>query len=102
MASLSPTGLVSGFFSPGRQVLIAAPGDFNTQSRINGKFTDFSGTSASQPLVFGAISNVLSLLPGVNATEITQLIERTAIPTVNSAESPRLNGAGHLAFPIDN
>ena len=96
VASLSPTGLVSYFSSPHAQAAIAAPSDnFLTAGRRN-NFDLFSGTSGAQPLVCGAIANVIAFLPGITDAEIKKLMADTALPTVNSLEKPLMNGVGML------
>jgi hypothetical protein len=53
-------------------------------------------TSGATPLVAGAISNVISFLPDLDLSEAKLLLKGTAIPTLNSVQSPSKNGVGTL------
>ena len=94
VSSLSPIGLVSGFSSPDSNNTIGAPSDVFVQARVGEKLVTFSGTSGAQPLVCGAVANVISLLPGITNAEVKELLVKTAIPTVNAYEEPLLSGFG--------
>ncbi|MCM2278267.1 MAG: S8 family serine peptidase [Oligoflexia bacterium] len=94
VGSISPLGLTSRFSSEGPQIAILAPSDEFEASSYAGADTMFSGTSGAQPLVCGALANVLSILPGMKFQEAKILLEKTAIPTDNARQVPRKNGAG--------
>lgn len=94
VGSLSPSGFTSDFSSEGASVTILAPADDFIPSRYKGKYERFSGTSAAQPVVAGAISNVTSILPDITPDEVKKLLISTAIPTANISDKPKLNGSG--------
>lgn len=96
VGSISPSGLTSWFSNEGPGVTIAAPSDSYIRSDRSGDHANFGGTSGAQPLVCGAIGNLISLLPGLTAEEARKILEETAIPTQNSREVPRRNGVGML------
>lgn len=94
VGSLSPSGFTSDFSSESPSVTILAPADDFIPSRFKGKYERFSGTSAAQPVVAGAISNVTSILPDITPDEVKKLLISTAIPTANINDKPKLNGSG--------
>lgn len=101
VGSLSPSGFVSSFSSEGSEVTILAPADRYIPSSNKGKYENFGGTSAAQPLVAGAISNVTSILPDITPDEVKELLVKTAIPTINMFDKPLQNGKGTLnAFKL--
>ena len=73
-----------------------APVENQLQTKTNGRFQTFDGTSAAQPQVCGAVANVMALLPGLTEAEASKLIKETALPSLNSQEKPQRNGAGTL------
>jgi hypothetical protein len=57
------------FSNSGEQLQIAAPGYFVQTAWVGGERIDFTGTSASAPVVAGAIAALLSVNPGMTAQE---------------------------------
>ncbi len=98
VGSFSPTGRVSAFSSSGEEVHILAPSDhFLTSADDQGKYREFAGTSGAAPLVTGSLAG-FEWLSGYHPTakESKRLLEKTALPTLESFEKPRRNGVGLL------
>ena len=97
VGSFSPYGFVSGFSQEGEELHILAPSDSFLASDSGSYISQFSGTSGAAPLVTGALAG-FEWIAGYHPTgeEAKILLEKTAIPTLHSHESPRQNGAGLL------
>lgn len=92
VGQLSPLGGMSADSSAHRNVKIAAPG--RVYSYRNGETHIFGGTSGAQPVVTGCFLNVVSLLPDITPDEADAIIQKSAIPTLNSQEKNSNNGQG--------
>ena len=66
------------FSNGGAQLKITAPGYGVDTAWLNGQRVSFDGTSASAPLVAGAIAAVMSTTPGLSATEAWAIVQRYA------------------------
>ena len=98
VGSLSPEGFVSDSSQSGEEVHILAPSDdYITSAKEDGSYSIFSGTSGAAPLVTGSLAG-FEWLSGYHPTaEVAKLLlERTALPTLNSHENPQTNGVGLL------
>ena len=98
VGSFSPKGFVSDFSQSGEELSILAPSDYwITSADKNGEYEPFGGTSGAAPLVTGSLAG-FEWLSGYHPTakEAKILLEKTALPTLNSFERPHINGAGLL------
>ncbi len=98
VGSLSPNGVVSNHSSDGEEVHILAPADaFITTADAQGNYRRFGGTSGAAPLVTGSLAG-FEWLSGYHPTakESKILLEKTALPTLESLVKPRRNGVGLL------
>lgn len=95
----------TGFIEAGSQeeAVIAAPSGYSilTYSAHPGDseagFITFGGTSGAQPLVAGALLNTLLVLKNrPTLDQAKQLLENTALPTINALQTPIRNGRGTL------
>ena len=66
------------FSNSGEQLQLTAPGYGVQTAWLDGQRVQVSGTSASAPVVAGAIVAVMSQFPGLGAREAADLLERTA------------------------
>ena len=98
VGSLAPNGDKSVFSQEHPEVHIMAPADYDISS-VNsaGQTVRFGGTSASTPLVTGALS-AFNWMSGYHPTaeEAKILLHMTAIPHRYSNNQPRKNGFGML------
>ena len=98
VGSLAPNGDKSDFSQEHPEVHIMAPAD-NSISSVNsaGEVVRFGGTSASTPLVTGALS-AFNWMSNYHPTpeEAKILLQMTAIPHKYSNSKPRKNGFGML------
>lgn len=94
VGQLSPLGVPSIDSSEGESVTILAPG--RNYSYGDGKHKVFGGTSGAQPIVAGCLANIVSILPDLNQEEANRLLVKTAIPTLNSKDKIKKNGAGTI------
>lgn len=94
VGQLSPLGVPASDSSEGESVTILAPG--RNYSYANEEHTVFGGTSGAQPVVTGCLANIVSLLPGLSQKEATNLLVKTSIPTLNSKDKVKKNGAGTI------
>ena len=97
VGSFSPYGFVSDFSQEGEELHILAPSDYFLTVDSGNHINRFDGTSGAAPLVTGALAG-FEWIAGYHPTgeEAKILLEKTAIPTLHSHESPRQNGAGLL------
>jgi subtilisin family serine protease len=80
------------FSNSGDQLQLAAPGYGVQTAWLEGQRVYVDGTSASAPIVAGAIAAVMSQNPGLTAQQASDLLARTA----NDAGSPGADAAfGH-------
>ncbi len=90
VGSIDATGQRASFSNYGSQMVITAPGVGITTITVNGTYS-FSGTSASAPLVSGAIAGLLSTIPGISGQQaqnfITQYADFTG-PYTNISTNP--------------
>ena len=96
VGNLSQEGKKTDSSSEHEEVHIVAPSDYYlTTADNNGAYQRFSGTSGATPLVTGSLA-AFEWLSGYHPTaeEAKLLLKNTAIPTLNSNESPQKNGAG--------
>jgi len=122
VGNMNAFGLMAHSSQEGEEVVISAPSDYSTQSY--GPHTDekhssptgmthdpgkipapqagiyntsfFSGTSSAAPQVTGALTNVMSLLPGITSDELKTMLRKTAIKTAAFQPDSGKNGAGAL------
>ncbi len=66
------------FSNSGRGLQLSAPGYGIHTAWVDGERISFSGTSASAPIVAGALAAVMSQSPGLDASEAWQVIARHA------------------------
>ena len=66
------------FSNAGAQLKITAPGYGVDAAWLNGQRVSFDGTSASAPLVSGAIAAVMSASPGLSAAEAWSVLQQYA------------------------
>ena len=96
VGSLSYEGFVSDYSVSGTEIHIMAPsgGGLSTVGK-NGEPKQFGGTSGATPLVTGSLAG-FEWLSGYHPTskEAKILLEKTALPTLHSHETPQLNGVG--------
>jgi hypothetical protein len=64
------------FSNSGQQLQISAPGYGVPTAWLNGERVLMDGTSASAPIVSGAIAAVMSQYPGLSATQAWQIIQQ--------------------------
>ena len=98
VGSLSPSGNRSDFSQEDLEVHIMAPSDnYISSADEDGNYKRFGGTSGATPLVTGSLAG-FEWLSGYHPTaeEAKILLEKTAILTKYSHDSPRRNGVGML------
>ena len=66
------------FSNSGSQLKITAPGYGVQTAWLDGQRVYFDGTSASAPIVAGAIAAMMSANPGMNATQASQVLQQYA------------------------
>jgi hypothetical protein len=66
------------FSNSGAQLQITAPGYGVQTAWLNGQRVYFDGTSASAPIVAGAIAAIMSTSPGLNAVQAWQVLQQYA------------------------
>jgi hypothetical protein len=97
VGSIAPDGTHSTFSREGEGVTVVAPSDIFIRSKRGDGTTDelFGGTSGATPVVSGALSNVMSLLPGIKTKELQKMIDKTSIQTHANLDNDG-NGAGSI------
>ncbi len=98
VGSLTPNGSKSSFSQEHPEVHIMAPADKSIgTTNAFGQTVNFSGTSASAPLVTGALAS-FNWMSGYHPTpeESKILLRMTAVPHKYSNNKPRTNGFGML------
>jgi hypothetical protein len=96
VGSINPLGWISSSSSEHEAVTVLAPSDHFLASEDSRGRSTFGGTSGAAPLLVGALSNALSILPDLTTEEARTLILRTAQPTMNARDPSHRNGAGTL------
>ncbi len=99
VGSLAPNGSKSSFSQEHPEVHIMAPADKNIRTtNAFGQAVYFGGTSASAPLVTGALVASFNWMSGYHPTpeESKILLRMTAVPHKYSNNKPRTNGFGML------
>ena len=66
------------FSNAGEQLRLTAPGVGIAAAGLNGERTLFSGTSASAPVIAGAIAVLLSQTPGLTAAQAVEILQTHA------------------------
>ncbi len=69
------TGRQAGFSNSGAQLHLTAPGVAIQTASLNNERTLFSGTSASAPIVAGAIAALMSQTPGLTAAQAVEILQ---------------------------
>ncbi len=88
-------GLQVIFSNAGSQLQITAPGYAVEAAWADGERIDFTGTSASAPVVAGAIAAMMSVYPGMNAQEAWSVLQ-THVVDAGSPGRDNDYGAGVL------
>ena len=78
VGAVDATGQQVSFSNSGPQLHLTAPGYGIQTASLNGERTFFSGTSASAPVVSGAIAAVMSETPGITAPQAVQVLQTHA------------------------
>jgi formate dehydrogenase maturation protein FdhE len=90
VGSISPLGFPSGYSQDGPNVDVVAPADefvtslkstiISTPPEVRRQMPHpFGKTSAAVPMVTGALSNVLALVPGLSTNELRILLRKSAV-----------------------
>ena len=98
VGNLAPDGITGIDSAEGEEVHILAPaGEWLTSAGWEGEYQNFGGTSGAAALVTGALAG-FEWLSGHSLEPFSAkiLLEKTAIPTVHSIQTPQRNGAGLL------
>jgi hypothetical protein len=82
------TGQQVSFSNSGPQLHLAAPGFGIQTAGVNGEHILFSGTSASAPVVAGAIAAVMSETPGLTAAQAVQVLQTHADDNGTPGDDP--------------
>lgn len=75
----SRSGARSRFSSFGPEVDVVAPGEGIWVNRTDSTTATMSGTSVAAPMVAGAVTYLWSLVPGLSAAQMSELITSTAV-----------------------
>ena len=76
------------FSNSGEQLHLTAPGYGIQTAGVNGERILFSGTSASAPVVSGAIAAVMSQTPGLTAAQAVQVLQTHADDAGPAGDDP--------------
>lgn len=90
VTSVDAGSRLAEFSNIGHGVELAAPGVGLASAWIEGKEVSFSGTSASAPLVSGAIAGLLSIDPKLTPNEALELLTQHANDGYAMGKDPRL------------
>ncbi|OFZ11519.1 MAG: hypothetical protein A2Z20_12860 [Bdellovibrionales bacterium RBG_16_40_8] len=108
VGALQPNGLQTEYSQADNKIAISAPVGYDIQtiaddkSQTGKQLTSFSGTSAATPVVSGALTNVLSYLPGLSSDEARKLLEKTAILTADGSKSLNAYALVRVAAKLAN
>lgn len=89
------TGRQAGFSNSGPQLRLTAPGVGIQTAGLNNERSLFSGTSASAPVVSGALAALLSQSPGLTATQAVEILQTYSDDGGAAGEDPNY-GRGTL------
>ena len=79
VCSVGPTGVSPVYAEPGANILVCAPASRITTLAVQGQYrSDFSGTSASAPMVSGVIALMLSANPNLTWRDVKRILALTA------------------------
>ena len=78
VGAVDALGQQATFSNSGSQLKITAPGYGVQTAWLDGQRVYFDGTSASAPIVAGAIAAMMSANPGMNATQASQVLQQYA------------------------
>jgi hypothetical protein len=78
VGAVDALGQQATFSNSGSQLKITAPGYGVLTAWLDGQRVYFDGTSASAPIVAGAIAAMMSANPGMNATQAWQVLQQYA------------------------
>ena len=96
ISSIRADGLVSDFSTPGPEIDLAAPSDWEMMSSTEeNRLRKFGGTSGAAPLVTGILSNVAAISPELTPAEIRAIALETAIPSLSLRRNGNGNGNGN-------
>lgn len=82
------TGRQAAFSNSGPQLHLTAPGVGILTGGLNPRRTFFSGTSASAPVIAGAIAVILSQTPGLTALQAVEILQTHADDGGAAGEDP--------------
>ncbi len=88
VGSTDATGQQMSFSNSGPQLNLTAPGYGIQTAGVNGERIFFSGTSASAPVVSGAIAAVMSESPGLTAPQAVQVLQTHADDGGSAGDDP--------------
>ena len=89
---------LADFSNTGKGVDLAAPGIGLKSAWVGGQNVNFSGTSASAPLVAGAVAGILSLEPRLSSAEVYDLLAMHADDGYAEGKDPNV---GHGVLNIE-
>ncbi|CAM3164442.1 S8 family peptidase [Rariglobus hedericola] len=78
VGSTDATGRQASFSNSGAQLHLTAPGIGIQAASLNNERTLFSGTSASAPIVSGALAALMSQSPGLTAVQAVEILQTHA------------------------
>ena len=94
VGNMAENGLIDETSSESEAVTIVAPGSITIQSWNAQGPASFGGTSAAAAVVSGALSNALSIRPGLTSDQLKEILVKTAVKIPSSLEKVKKNGAG--------
>lgn len=102
VGAVDALGQQMAFSNSGEQLRLTAPGYAITAAAGEGKRVYFSGTSASAPVVAGAVAALLSTDPGLTAAEAAQVLQSYANDGGAAGNDPNYgNGVVNLGWAMD-
>ncbi len=102
VGAVDKAGQQVAFSNSGPQLELTAPGYGVQAAWLDGQRAYVDGTSASAPLVSGAIAAVMSKNPGMTAAEAAQLLTRTASDSGSPGADPNYgNGILNLGWALN-
>lgn len=88
VGAVDATGQQMSFSNSGPELHLTAPGYGIQTAGVNGERILFSGTSASAPVVAGAIAAVMSESPGLTAAQAVQVLQTHADDGGSAGDDP--------------